>query len=94
MNKIQTIFFSTLFVIILCSFVIVEASASSQQQELNDFQEQLSRFRRFSLPSFPNSKRSDFDDPRFFSSAYGKRSGGRAFSNFDNRQPLYLDGWY
>uniref|UniRef100_A0A914Y165 Uncharacterized protein n=1 Tax=Panagrolaimus superbus TaxID=310955 RepID=A0A914Y165_9BILA len=91
MNKIETIIFSTLFVIILCSFVSVEAAS---QQELNDFEEQLSRFRRFSLPSYPNSKRSDFDDPRFFSSAYGKRSGGRAFSNFDNRQPLYLDGWY
>ena len=38
---------------------------------------QVPRFHRFNIPSFPNEKRSDFDDPRFFSSAYGKRSGGQ-----------------
>lgn len=47
------------------------------------FREQMNRQRRFNLLTYPYEKRSDFDDPRFLSSAYGKRSGGQAFnSNF------------
>uniref|UniRef100_A0AC34R356 Uncharacterized protein n=1 Tax=Panagrolaimus sp. JU765 TaxID=591449 RepID=A0AC34R356_9BILA len=48
---------------------------------LSHFREQMNRQRRFNILTYPNEKRSDFDDPRFLSSAYGKRSGGRGFNS-------------
>uniref|UniRef100_A0AC34R2T9 Uncharacterized protein n=1 Tax=Panagrolaimus sp. JU765 TaxID=591449 RepID=A0AC34R2T9_9BILA len=82
MNKLQVL----LAILSLCLLMIVgQCSPVFNSDEtlpgLSHFREQMNRQRRFNILTYPNEKRSDFDDPRFLSSAYGKRSGGRGFNS-------------
>ncbi|KAE9555070.1 hypothetical protein FO519_001731 [Halicephalobus sp. NKZ332] len=76
MNSLQVVFAAFCLTLLLitgqCSPV------QGDRDGIPSVYSQVPRFRRFDL-SFLNEKRSDFDDPRFFSSAYGKRSGGHNF---------------
>uniref|UniRef100_A0A7E4VI51 FMRFamide-related neuropeptide n=1 Tax=Panagrellus redivivus TaxID=6233 RepID=A0A7E4VI51_PANRE len=74
MNKLQLAMLSLfVFVLVIC------LTQASDEADTSALRAQLARFRRFSLDALPYSmnsnKRSELDDPRFFSSAYGKRGG-------------------